>query len=202
MTLDVQFITMISMIAGGFYLGMALDTFRRLSIYWKQRVFLIYFMEISFWLTQTMLLYYVLFLANSGELRFYVFLAVLLGFSMYRALAASAFKRLLEHVIRVIAAISRFLENMFKTVIVTPVKFIIQLLITIGVFTVNLLLSLVRYIFKIVFVPVFWLLRMIFRMLPQSIQKNLHKIAGFYSTIENTCKKWLKKLHHWMSKRR
>ncbi|SFB31802.1 spore cortex biosynthesis protein YabQ [Lentibacillus halodurans] len=199
MTLNVQFITMISMITGGFYLGMALDTFRRLSIYWKQRVFLKYFMEISFWMTQTMLLYYVLFLANSGELRFYVFIAILLGFSMYQVLAANLYKRMLEYLIRMMVKVYRFLQNMVRVTIVTPIKFIIQLLMTIIMFTANTLWNLLRYSFKIVFVPVFWLLRLIFRMLPQNIQRNLHKIAGFYSTIENTCKKWI---NDWMSKRR
>lgn len=199
MTLDVQFITMISMVAGGFYLGVALDTFRRLSIYWKQRLFLIYFMEISFWLTQTLLLYYVLFLVNSGELRFYVLLAVVLGFSMYRALAANTFKRLLEHVIQITAAIYRFLENMIQTVIMTPITFIVQLVVNVVVFTINLLMNVIQYILKIVFILVLWLFRLIFRLLPQTIQRKLHKMAGFYSTIKNTCKKWIRT---WKSKRR
>ncbi|MFD1362569.1 spore cortex biosynthesis protein YabQ [Lentibacillus salinarum] len=199
MTLDVQFITMISMTCGGFYLGMALDTFRRLSIYWRPRVFLVYVMEISFWLTQTLLLYYVLFRVNSGELRFYVFVALLLGFAMYQALAAKVYKRLLERVIRMTMSIYHMLANMIRAIIVTPILFIVQLLVTVVVFTGKLLWHVVRHILKIVWVPVFWLLRLIYRMLPYSIQKNLHKIAGFYSTIENTCKKWLNK---WLSKRR
>lgn len=199
MTLDVQFITMIAMMIGGFYLGVASDTFRRLCVYWKQRVVLKYFMEIGFWLTQTLLLYYVLFQANSGELRFYVFVALLLGFAMYQALAANMYKRLLEYLIGIIVQIYRFLVKVTRVIIIIPVTFLIQLIITIIVGTATILLKLIRFTFKIVLAPVIWLFRMVFRMLPQSIQKRLHKIAGFYSIIENTCKKWIQKL---MSKRR
>lgn len=191
MTLSVQFITMISMTAGGFYLGLALDTFRRLAIYWRQRVVLKYFMEISFWLTQTLLLYYVLFRANSGELRFYVFLALLLGFSMYKALAANVYRQLMEHIIRVIATVYRFMENLFINVIIKPLKFILQMVIAIVVFTAKLLWNLTRYIVIIIFTPVLWLLRRTFRIFPETIQKKVHKVAGFYSTIKNKCKKWL-----------
>src|SRR5690625_1760968 len=85
MTLDTQFLTMIFMVLGGLYLGIAKDTFRRFSPYWKNKRFINYAMEICFWLTQTFLLFYVLFRINGGELRFYVFLACLLGYAMFQA---------------------------------------------------------------------------------------------------------------------
>src|SRR5699024_8882996 len=59
------------------------------SPYWKNKWFINYVMEICFWLTQTFLLFYVLFRINGGELRVYVFLACLLGFAMYQALASA-----------------------------------------------------------------------------------------------------------------
>ncbi|GAB4072144.1 hypothetical protein GCM10028778_01510 [Barrientosiimonas marina] len=199
MTLDVQFLTMISMAAGGFWLGMALETFRRLSIYWRERAFLVYVMEISFWLTQTLLLYYILFRVNSGELRFYVFAALVLGFAIYQALAASLYKRLLEYVIYVMAAIHRMLTRIIRAVIVTPIVFSVQLLLAAVGFMGKWLWHLLRFILKVFWVPVSWLLRLGFQMLPQTIQKKIHKLAGFYSTIKNRCKKWIQ---HIMFKRR
>ncbi|SFD73284.1 spore cortex biosynthesis protein YabQ [Lentibacillus persicus] len=191
MTLSVQFITMLSMTAGGFYLGIALDTFRRLAVFWKQRVLLVYCMEIGFWLAQTLLLYYVLFRANSGELRFYVFLALLLGFSMYKALAANFYKTLLEHVIRAIAAVFRFIERLVIIFIIKPIKFILQMFLAIIIFIAKLLWEILRYSVIIVFTPAVWLYRRIFQIFPETIQKKLHKVAGIYSTIKNKCKKWL-----------
>src|SRR5690625_7680140 len=108
MTLDTQFLTMIFMVLGGLYLGIAKDTFRRFSPYWKNKRFINYAMEICFWLTQTYLLFYVLFRINGGELRFYVFLACLLGYDMYKALASALYKKKMESIIRVFTAIYRF----------------------------------------------------------------------------------------------
>ncbi|WP_188633377.1 spore cortex biosynthesis protein YabQ [Lentibacillus kapialis] len=199
MTLEVQFMTMLSMIAGGFYLGIACDTFRRLSISWNRRVFLKYFMEISFWLTQTLLLYYVLFQVNSGELRFYVFAAVLLGFAIYQALVAKTYKTVLEHLIRIMTQVYQFVEKMVRVIIIAPVKFIFQSTLTVIIVTLKILLTVLRYSLNVVWSPIFWLFRAIYKMFPQSIQKKLHKIAGFYSTIENTIKKWF---HNLITKRR
>ncbi|RYG72686.1 spore cortex biosynthesis protein YabQ [Lentibacillus lipolyticus] len=199
MTLSVQFLTMISMTAGGFYLGMVLDTYRRLSIHWKGSPLMKYFMEIVFWLTQTMLLFYVLFRVNSGELRFYVFLACLLGFSMYKGLAAKAYKALLEHVIRIVAAAYRFCKRTIEVLIITPVTWLIRFIITTAMFVLGTLAAIVRWLVRVIVVPLFWLCRLLYRMLPLSVQKKLHKIAGFYSKIENISKKKIKEL---LSKRR
>ncbi|TMN22335.1 spore cortex biosynthesis protein YabQ [Lentibacillus cibarius] len=199
MTLSVQFLTMISMTAGGFYLGMILDTYRRLSIHWKSSPFMKYFMEIIFWLTQTMVLYYVLFRVNSGELRFYVFLACLLGFSMYQGLAANVYKAFLEHMIRVVTAMYRFCKRTVQVLVITPVLSLVRFTITIAAFILHVLITLLHWLFKIIYIPCFWLCRLVFRMLPSSFQVNLHKVAGFYSKIENTCRKRIKEL---LSKRR
>ncbi|GGB51192.1 hypothetical protein GCM10011409_30950 [Lentibacillus populi] len=194
MTLDVQFMTMIVMVISGFYLGIIQETFRRFQPHWKENRFLRYFMEITFWLSQVLLLFYVLFRVNAGELRFYVFLALLLGFAAYQALAAHAYKRLLEYVIRVIAACYHFLEKLIQTLIITPVKYLIQLVITLILFVVQLVISILLFIAKVIIFPIKWVIYLIYRLLPKSIQNFLHKTAGFYSTIKNICKKGLEYL--------
>lgn len=194
MTLSVQFMTMIAMVIGGFYLGLIQDTYRRFQGYWKNNVFLLYFMEISFWLTQVLLLFYVLFRVNAGELRFYVFLACLLGFAAYQALAAPLYKRLLEQIIRIVVKCYRFLENLVQTIIIAPIKYIFQLLVALILLIGQLILSIILFAAKIIYVPLKWIAMVIYRLLPKSIQNFLHKLAGFYSTIKNTCRKGLKYL--------
>src|SRR5699024_4293439 len=100
MTLHVQLLTMIFMVLSGLYLGMALETFRRFSPLWRKNKFLVYFLEICFWLVQTLIIFYVLYRVNAGELRLYIFVACLLGFATYQALIASLYKRLLEQVVK------------------------------------------------------------------------------------------------------
>ncbi|WP_077329967.1 spore cortex biosynthesis protein YabQ [Virgibacillus siamensis] len=194
MTLNVQFITMIAMVIGGLYLGIIQETFRRFSVHWKRRRVMAYFMEISFWLSQTMILYYLLFRVNNGELRFYVFVAVLLGFSVYQALVANIYKRLLEQIISIVLKCFRIIEKVINFLIITPVKFIIQVAVTCVMFVLHILLNIVRYVLKVVVAPILWIFRALFGILPENIQNKLYKIAEFYSTIENTCRKWVKKI--------
>lgn len=192
MTLDTQFLTMIFMVLGGLYLGIAKDTFRRFSPYWKDKWFTNYVMEICFWLTQTFLLFYVLFRINGGELRVYVFLACLLGFAMYQALASALYKKVLESIIRVFTAIYRFLEKLVRAIIITPIWWIISLLFTSLLMTGKMIVSVLIFIAKCIYIPIAWILKMFYRLLPDHIQKILHKIAGLYSIIKNICSKWVK----------
>lgn len=192
MILTVQFMTMLAMILGGFYLGMILDTFRRASKHWKNSVFLTYFMEISFWFSQTLLLFYILYLVNAGELRLYVFLACLLGFAAYQVLAAEAYKKLLEHLIKLVLSIYRFVSKGLHMVLVTPIVFVISLIFTAIAYIIQVLFHVLMTILKIIFTPLKWVILLIYGILPEIIKNYLHKIAGFYSTMENICKKWLK----------
>lgn len=194
MTLNVQFITMLAMVLCGFYLGLILETFRRFQPHWKDNRLLKYVMEISFWMSQVLLLFYVLFRVNAGELRFYVFLALFLGFAAYQALAAPMYKRLLEFAIRIVVACYRFVEQVIQTLIITPIKYIIKLLVTITLFIVQLVITVLLFIGKVIFLPIKWIFYMIYRLLPKRFRNFLHKTAGFYSTMKNICKKGLKYL--------
>jgi spore cortex biosynthesis protein YabQ len=189
MTLSTQFITMLAMISSGFYLGIILDTFRRFSSSWKNRMILSYVMETSFWLTQTLILFYVLFRVNGGELRLYIFLACLLGFAIYQVFAAKLYKRLLERIIITIKAIYRFMERVIIVLILTPVKWLLMLVISIMAGLLKVIMSVLQFIFRIIAAPIKWVFQGIYNHLPKHFQKLLHKIAGFYSTMKNISNK-------------
>ncbi|HLR66653.1 spore cortex biosynthesis protein YabQ [Virgibacillus alimentarius] len=185
MTLDTQFMTMIFMIVGGFYLGIARDTFRRFSPYWKKKTWLTYVLESSFWLTQTFLLFYVLFKVNGGELRVYVFLACLLGYSMYKVMAANLYQKALEKIISMLRAICRFFARTVQALLITPLRWIVRMVITLFLTLMQLILSIIFFLFKVIYTPIKWIFQLIYRLLPKKMQKILHKTAGFYSIIKN-----------------
>lgn len=190
MTLSVQFLTMVSMIVGGLYLGMVLDTFRRFQRHWKRNVVLVYVMEVFFWLTQIFILYYILFRINAGELRFYVFAACLLGFSAYQVFVKSLYKRLLEKLINIVARIYQLLYRLVKMLIFTPIKYIAQLLVAFIIFLFNTILLVLGFVLKCVYLPLKWILIRIYRLLPKKLKVILHHLAGFYSKIQNICIKY------------
>lgn len=124
MTLSTQFLTLITMALSGFYLGIAQETFRRFTVYWKGRLFLTYFLEILFWMMQAGILFYILYRVNQGELRIYIVLASLFGFSAYQALAKQVYKRLLERLIRIFKAIYQGIEKLIKILLISPLRWI------------------------------------------------------------------------------
>src|SRR5699024_3811695 len=98
------FLTMMSMVAGGFYLGIMLDTFRRLTRSWTSHFIVTTIVEVCFWLIQTFILFYILFLVNGGELRAYVFIACLFGFSAYQLVGKRWYMNLLYCILSVVSA--------------------------------------------------------------------------------------------------
>lgn len=190
MSLNVQFLTMIVMILGGFYLGIALETFRRFSSFWKNNVFLTYLFEITFWLSQTFILFYLLYRVNAGELRIYIFIACLLGFAIYHALAVNLYKRMLEQMIRVVSRLFSLLKNLLLILVINPLKWVIYILITLMQFIFTILYSLL----KVIILPVKWMLRGINNLLPERIQKIITKWGGFYSIIKSKCIMWMKNM--------
>lgn len=195
MTLNIQFLTMITMITGGFYLGMAHETFRYFSPYWRKKVILTYVLELSFWLSHTFLLFYLLYRVNGGEIRLYVFIACLFGFSIYQGLMVNLYKRLLERLIRVVTSIARALKKIFVILVIKPLKGVLYLL----VFIIQTAFIVIYYPIKVLLFPFTWTLGKIYQRLPRSFQKIITKWGRFYSIIKNKCPTWMKNM---MIKRR
>lgn len=192
MTLSIQFITMAAMVVSGVYLGLIQDTFRRFSIYWEKKKVLPYFMEISFWILQTLIIFYVLFRVNAGELRFYVFLACLLGFSAYQALMKKVYLRVLERLIYIGSKIIYFFKRVISVLLITPLRWLILTCAMIILFLFRTILNILLFIVKVLFFPLRLLGKVIQPLIPEKIIKFLHKFSAFYSTIKHTSKKWLK----------
>ena len=188
MTLHVQFTTMIVMIVGGFYLGIALETFRRLSITWQKRLIWTYCLEILFWVSHAFILFYMLYRVNAGEIRVYVILACLLGFSKYQALAAPLYKRLLEHIIHLFRRLFQLIKNTIYYMLVIPIRWIIMALWAIILVHVKVIFSMI----KVVLTPIRWVLYLIYQSLPKKITEKVDKLPEFYSIIKSTSLKWLK----------
>src|SRR5919205_1257688 len=131
MTLSTQFLTMLSMIGMGSLFGAMFDTYQRFLNRPKQK---------------RLIIFYTLFLVNNGELRFYIFIALICGFAAYQSLFKGIYLRLLEFLIQTIISL---------------VKFIIKVLLSI----VKIILSIFQKILLI-----FW------KLLPKSLKKSVEKL--------------------------
>jgi len=190
MTLHTQLMTMIAMIVGGMYLGFATETYRMVIYQWRRHVIVRYGLDIFYWLLQTALLFYLLYRVNHGELRFYVFLACLLGFSMYVVLCMPWYRKLLYTVLTICRSVVRWTAHILYLLLIQP-------LLWIGSVILTLLLFLYKTVIKTLYFclyPFIWLIK---KYVPTSVLKKVSQITLICSTmirnIVDKCKKaWQK----------
>lgn len=205
MTLTTQFITMLAMIGMGSYFGLSLDTYNRFLQRSKRKSWFVFCNDILFWLLQGLSIFYVLFQVNQGELRFYIFLALLCGFAAYQSLLKKLYLHLLEFVIGLSMRIYRFFVKIFQVMVYKPIYTLVLTLISLIIMLGKGLLALVRGIFKvllfflkILFKPVEWLGLLLWNILPKGVKKILEKIynngAGNFYRVKNT---FIKLISRW-----
>jgi len=197
MTLTTQFMTMLAMIGMGTFFGAALDTYNRFLQRSKRKSWLIFINDILFWTFQGLFIFYVLFHVNQGELRFYIFLALLCGFAAYQSLCKHIYLKCLEWFISFVIAVSRFIVKLFRIFIYKPILALISTLITTIIMIGKGLLILLKTIWKclvfivrVLFMPIKWILLLFWKLFPKPLKKSVEKLynelAGKLRTIKNT----------------
>ncbi|MCI3923259.1 spore cortex biosynthesis protein YabQ [Paenibacillus sp. TRM 82003] len=120
MTLSVQFLTLISMIASGAALGLLFDAYRVVSGEFRFPRWSIPPLDLLYWGVGTFVVFRVLFLSNGGEVRLYVFLALGIGICFYFGLLSNGFVRAIRWSIERIKAFVRFLIRLGNVLVVRP----------------------------------------------------------------------------------
>ncbi|WP_251554324.1 spore cortex biosynthesis protein YabQ [Neobacillus muris] len=208
MSLSTQFLTMISMIGMGSLFGAMLDTYQRFLKRPKRKSWIVFINDLLFWTIQALLIFYALFLANNGELRLYIFVALLCGFAAYQSLFKGLYLWLLEFLIQTVISIARFLRDTFVLLIYKPIAGLIQLitiiLLSIGrglLSLVNLISKIVLWNIKIIFKVINRILLFFWKLLPKGLKKSVEKLynktAGNLKEIGNYIRtimgKWKRK---------
>lgn len=200
MSLTTQFYTMLAMVGMGGWLGAALDTYGRFLKRPLRARWVVFINDLLFWLVQGLILFYLLLLVNEGELRIYIFLAVLCGYAAYQSLLKKIYLQLLELFIQTSLTIYRLFIRAGQLMIVKPIVGTIQLLIAIILGTVNILWKLIKWGFKflwslvkILLSPVTILFRLLWRLVPRSVEnfliENIRRLAGFFGKFKNITNK-------------
>ncbi|KAB2328839.1 spore cortex biosynthesis protein YabQ [Cytobacillus depressus] len=205
MTLSTQFLTMLSMIGMGSMFGAALDTYNRFLKRSNRKSWIVFINDILFWIVQGLAIFYILFIVNRGELRFYIFIALLCGFAAYQSLIKHIYLRLLEIVISMIISIYRFIVKVIYLGLFKPIRGLILFAISLLVMTSRGLLSLLKMLFKIslfickvALLPIKWIFVLLWKVLPKRLKKSVEKLynrmAGFSKRIKNNLVNWITRL--------
>jgi spore cortex biosynthesis protein YabQ len=196
MTLSTQFLTMLSMIGMGSLFGVMFDTYQRFLDRPNRKSWIVFFNDLLFWVIQALIIFYILFLVNNGELRFYIFIALLCGFAAYQSLIKGLYLKFLEMMINTIIAIYRFMRRTFQLIIYKPVLGLFQLVISTFILLGRGLLSLVQFVLKVflfivkvIWTPIKTIILILWKLLPKGIKKTVEKLynktAGIFMGIGN-----------------
>lgn len=202
MTLSTQFITMASMIGMGALFGILLDTYQRFLKRSKRKHWLVFLNDVLFWIIQAFLIFYVLFLVNKGEFRFYILLALVCGFAAYQSLLKGMYLRLLEMLIHLVVSAVNLFNKTVRMLVFKPVVGLFHLVIFIILFLGRGLFTLVKFVFKIllfsikvILKPVGKILLLFWKLFPTGVKKNVetfyNKLAGNLLKIKNYSIRWL-----------
>jgi spore cortex biosynthesis protein YabQ len=173
MSLTTQFLTMLAMIGMGSWLGAALDTYGRFLQRPKRAHWVVFINDILFWTIQGLIVFYVLLIVNQGELRFYIFLALLCGYAAYQSLLRNIYLKVLEFTIKTCVMFYRFFVRTCYYLIVRPVQLVLQFLLVVLMasgrtllFIAQMLYKMIKNVLKILIIPVKWLFLLLWRFVP------------------------------------
>jgi spore cortex biosynthesis protein YabQ len=208
MTLSTQFYTMLSMIGMGALFGATLDTYNRFLNRSERKRWLVFLNDIMFWVLQALSIFYILFVVNFGEIRIYIFVALLCGFAGYQALIKQLYLAFLERVILFFISLYKFGVKMVKKLIYSPIKWIIVLLITmvlsvgkglisVIIFLLKVILKVLQWAIKLVTAPIWWILKGIWNLLPKNLTKRVEKL---YNKVAGIFKEYIKKVYRVVEK--
>ncbi|MBM4765303.1 spore cortex biosynthesis protein YabQ [Bacillus sp. B15-48] len=205
MTLTTQFLTMIAMIGMGSLFGAMLDTYNRFLQRQRRKTWIVFINDLLFWILQGLSIFYVLFLVNEGEVRIYIFLALLCGFAAYQSLIKRLYLKCLEWMISFVISTYKLIVKIVIVLIIKPVRSllltILSLLIIFGKGLLTILKALLLtlwWVLKVVWKPIKWLLLILWRLLPKrvknTVEKLYNKMAGFNDKIQKYTTKFINKL--------
>lgn len=114
-----QAYTFIIFIILGIFIGVIFDFFRILRKSIKTKDIITYFQDITFWSIVCILLLYFIYRFNNGEIRFFIFIGIIIGNAFYLLTISKKF-------ININLTIFNFFKKIFEKIIFKPLKNIIH----------------------------------------------------------------------------
>ncbi|WP_371320264.1 spore cortex biosynthesis protein YabQ [Chengkuizengella axinellae] len=134
MNLSDQFITLITMIVSGMMLGVIFDIYRVVASQFHFRRWLISLLDVVYWILSTLFVFRMLYLSNSGEVRFYIFIGLTVGVIFHYVYFSSITIKIILICIKVVKNLIRIIIKLYYIFIIAPLKFIYRcLLILLGI---------------------------------------------------------------------
>ncbi|MFD2617458.1 spore cortex biosynthesis protein YabQ [Terrilactibacillus laevilacticus] len=180
MTLNEQFATMIAMILTGLWIGVSLTTYHRFMHPNKKWMWTTIPTDIFFWICQGLLIFYVLLKVNEGQIRFYIFLALLLGYVMYKGIFERLYAVILERFIVLVVSVCRFLKKCLTILLILPLLTLLKLVLISCKMILKFIKAILYFLFCLVFYPLKWVYIFI---VPKRVRQKGEMVAKKVGTL-------------------
>ncbi|WP_416148125.1 spore cortex biosynthesis protein YabQ [Salipaludibacillus sp. HK11] len=171
MSLDVQMASLLASTLMGIGLAGSLDTYERIlgkrtSFTWLRMI-----NDFLFWIAQALIYFGVLLFMNHGEVRFYLVLAVLLGYAIYRALFERTYRKILEQLLYTGNRLVHILVRITYAFVINPTKGLLKLLYRLSMIVVTTCWIIVSTFIYWVFKPIYLMVKYVDRKIGQPFIK-------------------------------
>ncbi|MBO8164884.1 MAG: spore cortex biosynthesis protein YabQ [Brevibacillus sp.] len=150
MSIAVQLQTIALMSACGALMGMGFDTYQLFRRRWRIPAWLIFVLDVSFWVTSVLLVFAVLQRVNDGVVRWPIFLGIIAGAWLYFVLGSKSYTQFLLSVIKFVKWLYLTIMKIIDILIVQPILFVYKLLSILFGFLFTVLLTLGSFLWKLV----------------------------------------------------
>lgn len=146
MSLTDQFYAFFIMLLCGLILGISFDIYRVSARPLFRQRWILFIMDILYWVVSTFLIFRMLYVSNDGEIRLFVFLGVLLGAWGYFRYISSYIITIVESAIKMLRRLMIFGYQCIEIIILRPIRMSYRFfVILIGIIT-----AMTMFLFKIV----------------------------------------------------
>ncbi|MEF3306557.1 spore cortex biosynthesis protein YabQ [Paenibacillus sp. GYB003] len=185
MSLNVQFLTLSVMAGSGAFMGVLFDVYRVLSGQLRPPRWLVPLLDIGYWIVATLVVFRLLLYSNDGQVRLYVFLALLLGVWLYFRLFSRLTVRLVLFGIRLVKALIRFAGKTVEFVVIKPIRLLYRIVIVLFGFLWAFTIFLGKIVLQLLY-PFFVLGRFLLRPLLKRL-----KMPEWLRRLSALCARWV-----------
>ncbi|GAB7387205.1 spore cortex biosynthesis protein YabQ [Bacillaceae bacterium] len=185
MSLEVEGLTILAMMACGVAAGIAFDSCRVLKHKSRLKGFSVIVYDLLFWIVCTLAIFFTLVAVNGGVVRIYIFFALLFGTWTYYSFLSGHYLRAFAGFVRLLSWCFRTLLRMLRLLLVEPFVLLYKLFVLILTSLFSLLYGILSFIGKLLFSTLFPL-RAVYRKMKTPLAR---KKQGIFRRLANLFKR-------------
>ncbi|NBD28074.1 spore cortex biosynthesis protein YabQ [Paenibacillus sp. T1] len=178
---------MMTMLLSGIGMGIVFDGYRVVSDELRISRIWVPIFDLLYWIAATIAVFQVLSSSNHGEVRFYVFLGLLLGIACYYWLFSKITVRVVQLLIQTVRAVTKFTIQAFMILIVKPLVLLYRLarlvLAFFRAFTI-FLFKIVIQLFRPLWLLISWMTKPIWKPVFRWCKKRVYPIIAKWRVAE------------------